>query len=60
MASEATKMAVRGNMHMDTRVFEVTEFNSEVIWDLRGRLEAALGGEAIKMAVRGKMHIDTG
>ena len=45
---------------MDTRVFEVTEFNSEVIWDLPGRLEAALGGEAIKMAVRGKMHIDTG
>ena len=30
MASEATKMAVRGNMHMDARVVEVTEFNSEV------------------------------
>ena len=38
MASEATKMAVRGNMHIDTRVVEVTEFNSksdvtfEAIW----------------------------
>ena len=25
-----SKMAVRGNMHMDIRVVEVTEFNSEV------------------------------
>ena len=40
MASEATKMATRGNMHMDTRVIEVTEFNSEVSIDLRGHLEA--------------------
>ena len=30
MASEATKMAVRGNMHMDTRVIEVADFKSEV------------------------------
>ena len=28
MASEATKMTTYGNMHMDTRVIEVTEFNS--------------------------------
>ena len=42
MASEATKMPVRGNMHMDTRVVEVTEFNSEVRCDLQGRLEAAV------------------
>ena len=26
MASEATKMAVRGNMHMDTRVIKVVDF----------------------------------
>ena len=30
MASEATK-AVRGNMHMDTRIIKVAEFKSEVI-----------------------------
>ena len=30
MASEATKMAIRGNMHMDTRVIEVADFKSEV------------------------------
>ena len=27
MTSEATKMAVRGNMHMNIRVFEVADFN---------------------------------
>ena len=42
MASEATKMAVRGNMHMGTKVVEVTEFNSEVRCDLRGCLEAVM------------------
>ena len=30
MASEATKMAVRGNMHIDTRVIEDSDFKSEV------------------------------
>ena len=30
MASEATKMAVRGNMYNDTMVIEVAEFKSEV------------------------------
>ena len=34
MASEATKMAIRGNMHMDTRVILVTDFKSEVKFDL--------------------------
>ena len=52
-------MAVRGNIRMDTRVVEVTDFNSEVICDLPGHLEAAMASEAIKMAVRGNMHIDT-
>ena len=33
MASEATKMAVRGNMHMDTRVIEVADFKSEAKYD---------------------------
>ena len=32
----ATKMAVIDNMHIHVRVFEVTEFNSEVRSDLRG------------------------
>ena len=30
MASEAT-MAVRGNVHMDTRIIKVADFKSEVI-----------------------------
>ena len=34
MASEATKMAIRDNMHMDIRVIEVTELNFEVKSDL--------------------------
>ena len=58
-ASEATKMATRGNMHMDTRVIEVTEFNSEVNLDLRGHLEATIASEAIKVAFRRNMHIDS-
>ena len=29
MASEATKVAVRGNMHNDARVIEVADFKSE-------------------------------
>ena len=35
MTSEATKMAIRGNMHIDTRVIEVTNFKSELKFDLR-------------------------
>ena len=35
MASEATKMAIRGNMHMDTRVIEVADFKLEVKFDLK-------------------------
>ena len=34
MALEATKMAVRGNMHIDTMVIEVPDFNSEVKFDI--------------------------
>ena len=34
MASEVTKIDVRGNMHTDARVVEVTEFNSEFRCDL--------------------------
>ena len=34
MASEATKMTVRGNMHMDTRAVKVADFKSEVKFDL--------------------------
>ena len=59
MASEATKIATRGNMHMDTRVIEVTEFNFEVSLDLRGHLEAAMASEATKMAVGCNMGMDT-
>ena len=34
VASEATKMAVRGNMHNDTRVIEVADFKFEVKFEL--------------------------
>ena len=53
MASEANYMAVIGNMHMDTRVIKVTDFKSEIKFDLRGHLEAT------NMAVIGNMHMDT-
>ena len=32
-------------MYMDMRVFEVTDFKSDVRFDLRGRLEAAMASE---------------
>ena len=34
MASEATKMASRGNLHMDYKVIEVPDFNSEFKFEL--------------------------
>ena len=58
MASETTKMATRGNLHMDTRVIEVTEFNSQVSLVLRGHLEATRASEAMKVAFRSNMHMD--
>ena len=59
MASEVTKMPTRGNMHMVTRVIEVTEFNSEVSLDLRGHLGATRASEAMKVAFRSNMHMDS-
>ena len=44
---------------MVTYVIKVTEFNSEVRCDLRGRLEASMASEATNMAVRGNIHMDT-
>ena len=41
MTFEFTKMAVRGNMHMDTRVIKAAGFKSEVKLNHRGCLEAA-------------------
>ena len=58
MTSEASKMATRGNMHMDARVIKVTDFNSEVSLDLRGHLEATRASEAMKVAFRSNMHMD--
>ena len=34
MATEASKLVVRGNMHMDIRVIEVTDFKSEVKFEI--------------------------
>ena len=36
MASEATKMAIPGNMHIHPRVIEVSYIKSEVKSDLEG------------------------
>ena len=52
-------MPTRDNMHMDTRVIEVTKFNSEVSLDLGGHLEATRASEAIKVAFRSNMHMDS-
>ena len=52
-------MATRGNMHMDTRIIEVTEFNFEVSLDLRGHLEATGASEAMKVTFRSNMHMDS-
>ena len=38
MASEATKMAVRGNIYMDTRVIKVADLKSEVKFYLHHKL----------------------
>ena len=59
MTSEATKMATRGNMQMDARISEVTEFNSEVNLDLRVHLEATRASEAMKVAFRSNIHLDS-
>ena len=34
MASEATKMAVRSNIHMETRINEVADFKSDAKFDI--------------------------
>ena len=34
MASDATKKATRGNIHMDSRVFDIADLKSEVIFSL--------------------------
>ena len=36
---------------MGTYLIEVTEFKSEVAFDLQGHLEAAMAAEATKMAI---------
>ena len=58
MASEATKIAPRGDMHIHSRLIEVTEFNSEVSLELKGHLEATRVSEAMKVAFRSNMHMD--
>ena len=53
-------MAIRGNMHMDTRVIQVTDFKSEVkfdLWDYWGHLKAAMASGVVKMAVLGDIQM---
>ena len=51
-------MAVRGNMHMDTRAIKVADLKYEVIRSLR-LFGGRHGLEAAKMAVRDNVHMDT-
>ena len=59
MASEAIKVAVRCNMHMNTRIIKVADFKSEFNFEPRGHLEAVMTSEYTKMAVRCNMHMET-
>ena len=56
MASEATKMAVWVNMHMDGRVTEVVSLESDIKFNLWASMEATVSSEAIQMAVKGNMQ----
>ena len=58
MASEATEMAVRGNMHMYNMVIKVPYFKSEFISPPR-LFGGRHGLEAAKMAVRDNVQMDT-
>ena len=49
IASEATKMAIPGNMHIDARVIEAAYFKYVVKFDLKGHcvhMEVTLASEA--------------
>ena len=62
MAPEATKMAVRCNMHMDIRVIEDLDFKSQVkfhIQGYQGHMEFTIASEVITKAARDIMHMDT-
>ena len=61
MASEATMMAVPGNMYIDAKVIEVAFIKYDVEFDHQGHwgcLEAVITPEATKIAVPGNMRID--
>ena len=55
VASEATIMAVPGNMDIDARVIEVACIKSEVKFDLQGRLEVTIA-EATEVNFFGKQQ----
>ena len=64
MASEASKMAIRGNVRMNIRLLEVACFKSEVKFDLfnhRGHLEAeaTMASKVTLKDVLGHRYIDT-
>ena len=59
MASEATIVAILGNMHIDARVIEVACIKSEVKFDFGyhwGCLEVTMASEATKLIVLGKQQ----
>ena len=51
-------MAVTNNIHIDIRVIEVIDLNSEVKSDLRGHMEALIASRAMKNAFPGNMNMD--
>ena len=55
-ASEATIMAVPGNMDIYARVIEVACIKSEVKFDLQGCLEVTIALEATEVKVFGKQQ----
>ena len=55
MASKATKMAVRVNMHMDPMAFQVVDFKSEVKFDIQGYWDCLKATMAISYPVRSKL-----
>ena len=57
MASEATKKAIPGYMHIDARVIEVACIKSEVRFDLQshwGCIEVGMASEATEITDLGK------
>ena len=56
MISEATKIVVRGKMHMYTRGIKVADFKSEVNFDLLGHLGCFGGCDELRGHLNGGLR----